>query len=773
MQKLTLTIALVLAIFASFQPLHRSELTWDSQTLAHLNSEPKLAQALLRTWTVEKNTPYKPLPPSLLLLGRTFVPEHKLTAQHLHGVNIAVHSAAAVMVFLILALCVQNLPASFVGAMIFALHPLQLETLARSDMLGWLLSCFLGLAAVLIYLHHESRSDYRRRQQSRSSIYLASALFLAAMLCHPIAYVMPLVAYLLQRLLPRPDSILRARRPVWPMLLWAGLGAPLALHALLAIFATAPERGGFWLIPILAGDALSFYISKIFVPLFIGPDYGRSPQVVLAQWWGYFTWIFPAALLICVLYIRGRRGLWYTTAALISLVGVSPFLGLLPLEELASSTVADRYLYLALIGPALALSYAVSMAKRSWLPILALALLVAAAVLTRREGRHWLTDHDLWTHALQINPDSPLANTRLGDRARFEGDHAKARELYNKVLAVNANDPDILFFVAGLEYQDGNSKLATELYEKVLKLNPRHVPSLIALGYAKLSQGDNAAAKACFEQALGEDPDNFVARYRLGVIAAQAGAPKDTILHLKAALASPELSQLKTTELADLEALLGQALVHEGSLDEGRIHLEQALKHAPDHHEAHRALGDLEFAAGRESEALPHYEKAILAPNIDKQTLTRLGLARMARKQYDLAAEAFERVVKIDPEANDARLQLGIVYFRLRRLTEAAALFNRVLKLNPDIADAHYYLGDIARWQAKETESLAAYYRALKINPQHADANFRLGNYFLQKNQHEQAKRHFQAALQGAPDDPRLKYGLLKAEQAAGGTAVF
>ncbi len=200
----------------------------------------------------------------------------------------------------------------------------------------------------------------------------------------------------------------------------------------------------------------------------IGPDYGRSPGFVFDQWWGYLTWIVPLTITIFLAYWRESARSWYAASFATFVIFLAPFLGLLPFEAQESSTVANRYVYLATFGGAFALSYGFSMAKQLTLPVVSLAVLGVFGYLSAQQLQVWKNDQILWQHSLAIHPHSPIAHKILADNYRLQGNNKKAKEHYSKVLIANQTNIDSHFFLGEIERQLGNFKTAREHYNSVL-----------------------------------------------------------------------------------------------------------------------------------------------------------------------------------------------------------------------------------------------------------------------------------------------------------------
>ena len=113
---------------------------------------------------------------------------------------------------------------------------------------------------------------------------------------------------------------------------------------------TIKEMTTLWQRPLVATDAIGFYLAKLAVPLVLTPDYGRIPSVVCAWGLANGALLLPVAAVVALVWLRSRVA-W--AAAAVFLAGLLPVLGLVPFGFQDISTVADRYIYLAMLGPAM------------------------------------------------------------------------------------------------------------------------------------------------------------------------------------------------------------------------------------------------------------------------------------------------------------------------------------------------------------------------------------------------------------------------------------
>ncbi|HWC89027.1 MAG TPA: hypothetical protein VG433_05220, partial [Pirellulales bacterium] len=319
----------------------------------------------------------------------------RLDPQVFHAACLALHLACVWLVFRLLARMVENPLAAWAGALCFAVHPLQVESVAWIGETRGLLAALCSLAAVYWYLPpgpamFDSSSTANRDRLgamptaavgmwggdddacprsvgmatapalspsaaddrfSTRRYLLASAAFALALLSKPSAAPLPLMALAIDLLWLR-RSLKRSLACLAPWLALALLD--IGLSKLLQADERITNRPDWLLRPLVACDALTFYLRKLIVPLRLGFDYGRTPAVVLSSAARYWAWIAPACVLGLALVSRHRR-MWLTAAG-IFVAGLLPVLGFVPFLYQDISTVADRYLYLPMLGVALALA---------------------------------------------------------------------------------------------------------------------------------------------------------------------------------------------------------------------------------------------------------------------------------------------------------------------------------------------------------------------------------------------------------------------------------
>jgi tetratricopeptide (TPR) repeat protein len=399
---------------------------WDDDTNIHRNPlySPLSWGGVLEFWKGPFQQLYIPVTYSvwagLVAVSRMFagtsVTFGPIGALPFHAMNLAAHLLSTAMVFLILRRMLPHLVpsrtaarslllASAGGALLFGLHPIQVEPVAWVSGLRDLLGGAFSLAAIALFLSVLERGEGKSFPALRYAA--ASLLLLLAFGSKPGSVVTPLMALICGTL------ILRSRKRALAPLLWL---LPWFAAALLEVILTSRAQPAaelartlvpLWARPLVACDALAFYLGRLVWPVDpwgLCADYGRSPNSLLEAGVLYWSWIVPVflvAVLVCVKRLRP----WLVPAALLA-AGVLPTLGLIPFNFQVVSTVSDRYLYLAMLGPALA--FAMILGQRPWRISLAIGILMISfwTVLTLVQLPEWSSGESFFPATLRRNPSS-------------------------------------------------------------------------------------------------------------------------------------------------------------------------------------------------------------------------------------------------------------------------------------------------------------------------------------------------------------------------------
>ena len=456
-----------------------------------------------------------------------------MNASYFHAANLLLHACAVVVLFRLFRLLVgKDWPAA-AGAMLFALHPLQTEAVAWATGMKDVLSGLFAVTAVWLYVRaaaasadanpvgiaaNHSLPQARRFLYKRVGFLYATATvaFALALLSKPSTVVVPgIVGVLDAVLLRRPWR----RVAAW-LLPWAALATACAVVAAMVQPPLDVHAVPLWARPSVAADALAFYLYKLAWPQWLGIDYGRTPDGVLAaRWLGIplpaVAWLPPAAVALAVARLRKPA---LTAAALVFVLGVLPVLGLRPFVYQRYSTVSDRYVYLSMLGPALAVAWLAARFPSRAVGVGLSALLAAFAVRSYFQAGHWRDSEAFYRRAIAVNPRSFLAHNDLGVILDGQGDVAGATAEFQTATDLKP-DAQCDRYVADHKAAAGDPDAAVDYARRLVELQP-HLPEkdrtapaelhhwvgrfYVQSGDAAVARHDFASARRAYERAVDE-----------------------------------------------------------------------------------------------------------------------------------------------------------------------------------------------------------------------------------------------------------------------------
>lgn len=467
-----------------------------------------------------------------------------------HAVSVALHISCAWLVFLLLQRLVHKVDAALAGALLFSLHPIQVESVAWVSETRGLLAAFWSLLAIGCYLSFAGLPGIfgeRSRRQTGTAAWnpndrnswlhygLATLFLILALLSKPSAVVVPLMAGVLDWSYNRRGW--RATLvSVLPWLLLAGGCAWLTKASQRnEILAFIPP---FWARPFIAGDALAFYLKKMVWPESLSVHYDHAPSAVMRTHWMYVGWLAPAALLAVTAAWPKLRP--YLPMVALWMAGLVAVLGIIPFGFQDYSTVADRYMYLPMIGPALAAAWWSAGGTGKGRLIALVLLLTPLAVLSYTQVTVWRDSPTLYDHTLRINPrswlayfnrgvwkrDQVLAALRTGQDAttlRFPLDDAMHDFDQALVDAPRREAGSVYIQKASVYFLRGEQSEALAAYNQAIELSPHKPDAWYNRGVSYMEQKNFERSVADFSQAIALNPEFESAYLYRGKVLRQLG----------------------------------------------------------------------------------------------------------------------------------------------------------------------------------------------------------------------------------------------------------
>lgn len=559
---------------------------WDDGFLVYENPllNPITGRSFLAFWSA-LNPLTNSLYGLLALIPGTPGGNVSLNPRAFHCTNLIVHVLTTIVVFRLLEVLTKSRNGACVGAAVFALHPLQVEPVAWVSGLKDVLSGFFAVTALWQYAAHAERA--RMGQAAGRPYWIATASFVLALCAKSTAVATPVLAAVIDALVvARPwRNILRSLLGWIVVAVVWGIAATVAQRHDAAAMNPLPfER------VVVALDALGFYVTKLFVPVNLVADYGRSPESVSA--WAYPLPLMGGAVVISVaaaaVLLRSRRTLLICAALL--LAGLAPVLGFLRFGHQAFSTVADRYMYLPMLAPAFGVAQLASRSPASGFWIGALVALSLLGVRSARQVHHWSDSRALHLHTLAVNPRSWQAHTNLAASLLEEGKTAEAVGHLEAALKINPNCAAAHNNLGRVLLQQGLTDQAIAHWREALRADPSFAHTYYNLANAFAKQRNDADAILHYREAIARDPSFADAYYNLGNLYLVRGEDQLAIANYRAAL--------RIRESADVHNNLAAALFRQGLVDEAIAEYRAALTLQPNLREAQFGLRAVLTAKG-------------------------------------------------------------------------------------------------------------------------------------------------------------------------------
>ncbi|MGE5303900.1 MAG: tetratricopeptide repeat protein [Alphaproteobacteria bacterium] len=615
-------LAIILLPLAVFWQTRSFDFVWDDEVNVSANPylNPVTSQNLIHFWREPYERLYIPMSYTIWAVIAPFarVGQGKgLDPALFHTANVLLHILSAVALFGILKIAVRNEWAAGAGALLFALHPVQVEAVAWVTGLKDLLAGCLSLVSIWQYLHFAlpaPAKPVKRKNSKRSNAPaigpeiklkkalhygVASLAYLFALLAKPSAIVTPLIAGLLDLFVLRRSFRQTAQ----------ALAGWILIAVLFVVVSTVVQPNSelefvtpLWERPLVAADALAFYLYKLAIPLWLSPDYGRLPELVLGEKWIYFSWLVPSALAAFV-WLARKRTPYLVAGVAIFVVGILPVSGLAPFNFQNVSTVADRYLYLSMAGPSLALAWFLSVHFNRRTVVVCSLVLVLLGIKSAWQTGYWRDDAALFTHMVNLNPRSWTGYYNLGRAlaAREQDDQAIAA--FREAVRLQPEFTNAYFSLGGLLVNRGDFAGASGQYRRALEITPEFVEARLGLANALARAGNIDAAMAALRDGIKLDPGRADLHFNLGNLLVTRGELAEAIGQFEQAIAI-------RPNFAAAHNNLGRLIASRGDLAGAEKHFREALQIAPDFAEAHESLALALAQQGKMQEAEWHAREA-------------------------------------------------------------------------------------------------------------------------------------------------------------------
>jgi Tfp pilus assembly protein PilF len=554
--------------------------------------------------------------------------------------NVILHILNAVLVYLLLKKFSSNTWVSFLAALLFGLHPVNVESVTWVAERKNVLSMAFMLLSFLSYIYYLEEQN----QNWRRGFYLgALSLFLLALLAKVSAVVLPLLFLLFDLCFQRrkKGEMIRDKIPF------------LALAFLFSVITIWIYHSGKYLVHYHGGSPYSTFLAMVnvfveyviylIVPYYLDHLYWTpipgtifERQVLLS---------LGSILLMSFLALRSfRKNRIFFFCLGWFFISLLPVLNIVPLVVLR----ADRYMYL----PAIGFFYLVSWGlwkivqrepRRFRFSIFLLGglfLTSTYAFLTVERNQIWKDPVLFWEETLKKYPDSITSYKFIGYLYMERGRNDLAASYFRAGLERSPYEPTLLNGLAGVHIRKGDLKKAEELLRKANRVDPKDSDTYCNLGVLYYEKGDMDQGRFYLQKALEIDSKNAFAHVNLGVILYNRNQWEEAVREFERALESSPSS---------IEPYLNLALAYEqkGLWDKAESNLKRALDYAPDSYAVLSSLARISFEQGKILESKYYFREANRINPKDGETRKYLRL--IAQRE---AKPSFQKATDLPPHSH-------------------------------------------------------------------------------------------------------------------------
>ncbi len=595
-------------------------------------------------------------------------PEDGFNPFAFHLCNILFHILNGLLIFNILKLLInKNLP-SFIGALFFLLHPLQVESVVWITEFRGLLAAFFGLSSLFVLLKSELGEDMTSSRKCKLISYINSLiLFLFGLLSKPSVAVIPIFAFFI--------FLLYFKRSLWysikkiipfvvitiPFIFILRTVQPSSFHT---------EVAPLWSRFFIWMDTINFYLTKTVFPYPLIATYSRTFHDLISHFWFYIEWIVPPILIIFAL--RSYKKSSYLLLSLfIFIAGFLPVSGLVPFVFQKWSNVADRYVYLSLLGVGLIISWLLKKYHKKILWAFIIVILVCLTILTSFvQIPIWKNSLVLWTHALTYGEPNTYAFNNRGIAYQKIGEYELALEDFKKSIILNSLHTKSYYNIGIVYAENEKPDSAITYFDKAITQKTDYIDAYLNRGVAYNNLGQYEKALQDFGRVITINPKDEMAYSNRGLVYLELKQYNDALKDFsRAIMLNPNRAQTyylrgktklllgdKESALKDfttalnlkpgmIDTLIKRALLYEeiGNLTAAYLDAESAYHLDAENNETAILFGDLLVKKGEYSSALDVYTNAISHHPAKGHLYQKRAVVYYLLKQYRKSKEGIDK----------------------------------------------------------------------------------------------------------------------------------
>ncbi len=441
-----------------------------------------------------------------------------------HFTSVAIHALNSAILFLIAFYATKREGPSLVLALLFALHPMNVESVAWIAELKNVLSTLFFLLAVAAYGWYVRKPQWIR--------YLAVVIFFAcSLMSKPMLVTFPFILLLLdywplQRFDGTNTPALTLEK--FPLFLLSGVSCLITLHAQLLGHAFRSTSAHLPMALRVSNAILSYalYLWKTVWPVRLAVFYPHPGSSISPGRVAFAGFVLAAITGVCFVL---RRRKYLVTGWLWFLGTLVPVIGIV---QVGDQGMADRYGYIPLIGLFLIITWSAADffdSKQTPAPVratLATAVLLALSITTFRQIGYWSSTTELWSHTLAVTTNNPFAHRHLGWAFMTAGQNDEALSHFREAVAISPTDAANYINLGLCLQQSYQPRAALEQYQEAVSLSSD--PQELAAAYTNAGAiydgaGDYPDAYESYSRAVRLDPELFNAYLNRGLVLEREG----------------------------------------------------------------------------------------------------------------------------------------------------------------------------------------------------------------------------------------------------------
>jgi tetratricopeptide (TPR) repeat protein len=664
-----------------------------------------------------------------------------------HLTNLVLHMANAILLFLVFHTMTGSVWRCAFVAAVFALHPLNVDSVAWVAERKNVLSTFFWMLTLLAYTHYIKQPGLYRYG-------LVLLLFILGLMAKPMLVTLPFVLLLLDYwpLGRLQFSQLKGERALAFRLVLEKV--PLLVLSLVTIYLSALSlKHGDVLIStaevpmnLRTANALVSYV--IYIGKMIWPQnlaiFYPYPTQMLPLWQIMGSGLFLICVTVLMLWSLRRRPylgvgwLWY-------LGMLFPFTGLM--QGGLWPAMADRWTYVPLIGLFILIAWggpellAKLRFRRIGLAMLALALLSILMKTTWLQVRYWSDSMTLFEHALNVTTGNYVAHNNLAICLAAQGKTSEAMSHYLEALNIKSDCVLAHNNLGALLAEHGRTTEAITHYSEALRIKPDYVEALNNLGLALTRQGRMVEAIRHYSNALRKRSDSELTHNNMGLALDKLGRTSEAINHYSEALRiKPDYKEALNN--------LGLAKARQGKREEAVNHYAEVLRIDPDYAEAHNNMGNALVALGKVDGAIDQYTEALRINPAYVKALNNLGLALSEKGRTTEAIENLQKALELDAQNPSLHHNLANLYKKQGELDKALHQYKKTLSIQPTNFRALNSLALVYAAKMEYDKALSLFKKIIELRPNNADTYYNVACIYARTNRIEDSVSWLKKAVE-------------------------